>query len=290
VNAAVVGLVLLSAVLHVLWNMLVKNCGDKLSFAWLTTVLGLPFLAVPFFWLRLTAPGELGPEIWLWAGVSGLWQALYVVLLFEAYARADLSVVYPVSRGLSPLVVMLLAGRLVGDTVGPWQMAAVGLVVAGTVAVSATNRSALGRLSPAGLILAGCTALATAGYSLADRKAMSLRPGPGAIEYLFLSYLFMSVLLTPYAVRARRGFRGLMTQWRDNRRDVLLVSILSPLSYLCIVAAFGMGNVVLITAGRNVGIVLSTMAGAWLLREQVSRGRALGSLVVFCGLLLLAWA
>jgi drug/metabolite transporter (DMT)-like permease len=51
-----------------------------------------------------------------------------------------------------------------------------------------------------------------------------------------------------------------------------------------------MGNVVLITAGRNVGILLSTLAGAWLLRERVTRGRVVGTGVIFCGLALLYFA
>lgn len=286
-NAGVLSLVLLSAVLHVLWNTLVKTCEDKLSFAWLTTVLGGAFLFVPFVLLRLFDPGVLGAEVWLWAAVSGAFQAVYVLLLFAAYGRADLSVVYPVCRGLAPLAVLVLAGRLVGDEVGPVQAAAVTLIVAGTVAVGFTSRSANGRLSAPGLVLAVLTALATAGYSLVDRRAMQLRPGPGATEFLFISYIFLAALLTPFVAWRHRGLGGLFTQCRTNTRDVLLVSILTPLSYLCIVVAMKMGNVVLITAGRNVGILLSTAAGAWLLRERITRGRLLGTGVIFSGLTLL---
>lgn len=286
-SAAVLGLVLLSAVLHVLWNTLVKTCDDKLSFAWLTTVLGGTFLVVPFIAQRLLAPGAIAAETWLWAGVSGAFQALYVVLLFAAYARADMSVVYPVCRGLAPLAILLLAGRLVGDAVGPAQAVAVALVVAGTVAVGLTNRNALGRLSRAGMALSVLAALTTAGYSLADRAAMRLRPGPQATEFLFLSYIFLIALLTPWAVWSRRSLGGLFSQWRTNRRDVLLVSVLTPLSYLCIVAAMATGNVVLVTALRNVGIVFSTAAGLWLLRERVTTGRVLGAGVIFSGLTLL---
>lgn len=285
-NALVLTLVLLSAVLHVLWNTLVKSCGDRLSFAWLTTVLGGAFLIVPFVAVRFLDPGRIDAEIWLWAGVSGAFQAAYVMVLFAAYGKADLSVVYPVSRGLAPLAVMLFAGSLVGDAVGPLQAAAVGLVVAGTVAVGLTTRNRRGHMSGSGLFLCLLTALTTAGYSLADRKAMGLRPGPGATEFLFLSYIFLAGFFTPWAL-ARRGRQGLFAQWRENRRDVILVSILTPLSYLCIVAAMGMGNVVLITAGRNVGILLSTLAGAWILRERVTRGRVIGTGVIFCGLVLL---
>jgi drug/metabolite transporter (DMT)-like permease len=114
-----------------------------------------------------------------------------------------------------------------------------------------------------------------------------LRPGPNAVELLFLSYVVLSVLLTLYVLWARRGFAACFVQLRRHRRDVVLVTVLTLLSYLCIVAALGYGNVVLVTAGRNVGILLSTAAGIWLLRERVSRQRALGAWVVFGGLVLL---
>lgn len=49
----------------------------------------------------------------------------------------------------------------------------------------------------------------------------------------------------------------------------------------------GTGNVVLVTIGRNVGILLSTAVGVWLLGERASPGRLAGSDVIFCGLALL---
>ncbi|GFK92998.1 hypothetical protein NNJEOMEG_00827 [Fundidesulfovibrio magnetotacticus] len=287
-TGSVAGLVLLSAVLHVLWNTLVKTSGDKLSFAWLTNVLGMLFLGVPFAWLRMADPGFLGPEVLGWAAVSGVMQAFYVVLLFAAYDHADLSVVYPVCRGLAPLLVMLLAGRLTGDATGPLQAVGVALVAAGTAAVGAASRDkATGRLTWLGLALSVLTAFGTAGYSLADRRGMSLSPGPGAVEFLFVSYVVLCVLLTAYCAWRRPGLAGMFSQWKENRRGVLLVSALMTLSYVCIVAALGTGNVVLVTAGRNVGILLATLAGGLLLHERVSRGRAAGSVVIFAGLALL---
>lgn len=287
-NGEVAGLVLLSAVLHVLWNTLAKNSGDKLSFAWLTNVLGMLILAAPFVWLRATAPGELGAEVLFWATVSGCMQAFYVAMLFAAYDHADLSVVYPVCRGLAPVVVMLVAGRLLGDSTSLFQGAGVALVAAGTLAVGAASRDrATGRLTWRGLILSVLTAMGTAGYSLADRKGMSLSPGPSAVEFLFLDYVVLCALLTVYCAWKRPSMRGLFAQWRENRSGVILVSALMALSYVFIVAALGMGNVVLITAGRNVGILLSTLAGGLLLHERVTRGRAMGSVIIFGGLVLL---
>lgn len=288
-NAFVIALVLTSAVLHVLWNALAKPSRDTLSMAWLTTVIGTAALAVPFAISRLTDPGPLEPQIWLWAAVSGFMQSWYVVMLFTAYKVADLSVVYPVSRGLGPLLVMAFAGALVGDTVTAGQIAAVCVVAVGTVAVGLTSRSSLGRFSPAGMLLALATAMGTAGYSLADRKAMSLSNHPHVLEYFFICYVFLSITLTSFALLRRPGRRSLFSEWRRSRRDVLLVALLTPASYLCIVAALGLGNVVLITAGRNVGILLSTLAGVVLFGERATPSRIAGVVTVFVGLGLLAF-
>lgn len=289
-SPTILTLVLASAVLHVAWNALAKPCRDTLSLAWLTTLISTAVLVPPFVYCRLACPGPLGPEIWLWAGVSGLLQCGYVIVLFTAYSVADLSVVYPVSRGLGPLLVMFLAGRLVGDSVTPLQTGAVCLVAVGTAAVGLTSQGGHGRFSPAGMLLALATAAGTAGYSLADRKAMSLPQTPGALEYLFVCYLFLSLFMTAFVLVRRPGWSGLLSEWRRSPGTVAWVGLLTPASYLCVVAALGMGNVVLVTAGRNVGILLSTAAGAFLLGERVGPGRLAGAATVFVGLVVLALA
>lgn len=288
-------LVLASAALHVFWNTLVKQCADKLSFAWLTTVAGIPALLPPFLLWRLVSPRGPGcladPEVWLWAGVSGLLESAYVACLFGAYAAADLSAVYPLSRGAAPVATLLLAGALVGDAATPAQTAAVGVVVAGTLLVgrSAWRGRGAPRMTRRGLVLSLAAGCAIAGYHLADRKAMGLSPAPDPLDYLFLMHLFMSLFVTLWARAKRPSWAALASSWRETtwhggRRSVVLVAVLTPLSYFLIVLALRQGNVIHVTAARNVGILFSTLAGAFWLRERVSRARALGSALIMAGL------
>jgi drug/metabolite transporter (DMT)-like permease len=288
-------LVLASAALHVFWNTLAKQCADKLSFAWLTTVAGILVLLPPFLLWRLVSPrgadGLANPEVWLWAAVSGLLETAYIACLFGAYAAADLSTVYPLSRGAAPVATLLLAGALVGDAVTAPQAAAVGVVVAGTllVGLSAWRGCGAPQVTRRGLTLSLVTGCAIAGYHLADRKAMSLSPAPAPLDYLFLMHLFMSLFVTLWAWAQRPSWTALAsswrgTAWRNGRRDVVLVAVLTPLSYFLIVLALREGNVIHITAARNVGILFSTLAGAFLLRERVSRARGLGSALIMAGL------
>jgi drug/metabolite transporter (DMT)-like permease len=277
-------LVLLSASLHVLWNSLVKQSQDKPSFAWLTTLVATLVLVPAFVASRWLWPGTLGPPAWSWAALSGLFEALYVVFLFGAYGRADLSVVYPLSRGVAPLVTLVLGGRLLGDSVSPIHGAAVLTIVGGVTSVAVSSqdpvRHALGRV---GLLLSFGTGCMIAGYHLVDRRAMSMAEPPNPLEYLFLVHLFMSVFVTLWFGLCLRQGRELLAEWTTNRLGVLIVGICIPAAYFLIVLALRYGNVTHVTAGRNIGIVLSTVVGLVFLKERVSWGRLLGSLLILAG-------
>ena len=74
-----------------------------------------------------------------------------------------------------------------------------------------------------------------------------------------------------------------MNEWPANRKGVLIVGIGVPLAYLLIVLALRHGNVTHITAGRNVGIVISTLVGGLFLAETVSWRRAVGAVLIVAG-------
>lgn len=281
-------LVLLSASLHVLWNTLVKQSEDKPSFAVLTTLMATLALVPVFIASRVVQPGPLSPAAWSWAALSGLLEALYVVLLFGAYGRADLSVVYPLSRGVAPLVTLVLGGRLLGDWVSPLQGAAVFTIVAGVASVGLSSRDPA-RQAPnrSGLLLSLGTGCMIAGYHLVDRRAMTMAAAPNPLEYLFLVQLFMSALVTLWFGLCLRRGRELLSEWMTNRGGVLIVGVCIPVAYFLIVLALRYGNVTHVTAGRNIGIVLSTVVGLLFLKERVGWGRIVGSLLILAGVVAL---
>jgi len=285
------GLVLLSALLHVVWNSMAKANADKEAFAWLTSIGGLVFLLLFYLVGRIFFPGPpMSGEAVKWAALSACFQTAYIILLFAAYALIDLSVVYPVNRGFAPILVMLAAGALVGDGVTPLQGVGVACAAFGAMAVGLTNKTSQGageRFSPRGLPLCILTAAATAGYIITDRKAMGAAMPPRALDYLFLVYVFQGVGLTLWMLIKRPRLAGFYEAFRRDPRSVTLVSLFIPLSYLCIVAALSQGNVTLISAGRNVGILFSALAGRYFLAEKVTGKRAAGAFCVFAGLVLI---
>jgi drug/metabolite transporter (DMT)-like permease len=277
-------LVFFSAAIHVFWNTSVKTSRDKVSFVWLTAVAATAVLAPVFVVARIVQPGPLSWEVVALAALSGLCEAAYIIPLFLAYDRADLSVVYPLSRGVAPLVTLSLGGVLLGDAVTVRHGAAVLVVVLGVGGVSWSAWAAAPHrhtLAGVGLALwAGCL---IAGYHLVDRRAMTLQKTPGPIEYLFLMHCFMLLFISAWvAVSARRRARA-MNEWPANRRGVLIVGVGAPLAYLLIVLALRHGNVTYVTAGRNVGIVISTLVGGLFLAETVGWRRTVGAVLIAAG-------
>jgi hypothetical protein len=94
VDPFVVALVLVSAGLHVAWNVRLKTAGDPLRAATvglLTASIGIVPAGIAAWWLagRPALPVE-GIALAL---VSGVIEAVYFILLSAAYRRGDLSVV-----------------------------------------------------------------------------------------------------------------------------------------------------------------------------------------------------
>ncbi|MBN1919329.1 MAG: EamA family transporter [Verrucomicrobia bacterium] len=277
-------LVLFSAGLHVLWNAFVKACRDKVSFVWLVCVGGTAVASVVFVVGRVFWPGALSWEVVGWAALSGLCEAGYIIPLFMAYDRTDLSVVYPLSRGVAPLLTLALGGVLLGDVVGLEHGLAVLVVVAGVAAVSwSAWLSAPHRHTLMGVALAVWAGGLIAGYHLIDRHAMTLEAAPSPVEYMFFMHAFLVFFVSLWLVVGRARRKRALSEWRVNKRGVCLVSVISVASYLLIVIALQYGNVTLITVGRNVGIVLSTFAGGLFLKEAVSWRRVVGAVLITLG-------
>src|SRR3972149_7012851 len=91
-------LVLLAAVLHASWNLVVKASRDRLVAAWMQTTMGA-LLFVPV----LVVQG-IPVDQWQALGASAVLHLGYSLTLVAGYDRGDLSVVYPIARGSAPLL------------------------------------------------------------------------------------------------------------------------------------------------------------------------------------------
>lgn len=283
VTAAALLLVLGAAVLHAGWNALTKRAGDPVVFLWCVG-LAASVLYTPVALLTLAAAPFSAAAVPFVIGTIVL-HALYFFTLGRAYATGDLSLVYPVARGLGVALVPVAAFLLFGERLSPLGTLGVSLVGAGIFFLhwrpGAWTRAAF-LASGTGWALA--TGVLIASYSLLDKAGVArLHP----LAYIWLMEIGSCALLTPVALVKAAAMRR---EWRANPGTIAAAALMSPTGYLLVLFAFQFSKTGYVVAAREMSIVLSAVIGSVWLREGGLGRRLAGAGVVLAGVACVALA
>ena len=285
---ASLSLVVLAAFIHAGWNLLAKRAapvGPVFVFAYNL----IACLAYGPWVIWLLARGGIA---WTAVGVgfvllSGLIHLGYSLCLQRGYQVADLSVVYPVARGTGPMLSTLGAFLILGEAPTGGGIAGLALVVAGILLI-ATQGSLAAFTRPggqAGLGWGVATGGLIAGYTVVDAFAVkTLGLAPVVLDWF--SNLLRFFLLLPLVLadprRAREAMRG---HWRT----AIGVGLLSPLSYILVLAALRQGAPLsLVAPMREMSMMVGALRGMLILREPVGPARLAGCGVLAAGVILLS--
>lgn len=254
-----------AAGLHALWNLLLARERDTEAATAVALVVLVLALALPAA-LTWRVDGAAVPYMF---GSAAL-ELAYVALLAAAYRRFELSLVYPVARGLAPvlaLVLVVVAGGARPSAVG----------IAGVLAVAAGVLLVRGlRGSLAGLAFGGVIAAAIAGYTVVDRYGIH---HASAAPYLLLVMLGPA-LVYPLGVGRRRVVAAVSPA-------TIAVGGASAGAYLLVLLALRLASAPAVAAVRESSVVIAAAFAAVVLRERVGPGRLAGAALVAAGVALL---
>jgi drug/metabolite transporter (DMT)-like permease len=284
VSPVALGLVLAAAVIHAGWNALAKRAGvagDPLAFLWCAGAIGT-LLYLPGV-LYVLAETGLPRAALPFVIATIVLHSAYFFTLGRAYRSGDLSVVYPVARGLGVALVPGLALVLFDEHLSPFGVLGVTLVVLGIVALHWRHRVRASLLAP-GTGWAIATGVIIAGYSLVDKAGVS-RLSP--LAYIGLMELGATFVLGSVLFARRDSLRR---EWRANRTAVVIAGVLSPGGYLLVLFAFQLSKAAYVVAGREVSIVLSALIGSLWMGEGRLAQRLVGAVVVAAGVACVALA
>ena len=270
-------LVAAGSALHALWNVLVKRSGTSdVAFVWVYSAITAPLWLAVLTVVALSA--GLGPSWWA-ALVSTALHTAYAAVLQRAYSAADLSVVYPVSRGLAPILVTVVAAPWDGG-LSVIHVVALPAVLSGVVLASGITWRRLGQAR--GLWAGGAVASCTAAYTLWDAFAVA-HLHVSVVPYMALSSLAQLVLLSVVLRRRRRELpAALAAGWAR----ALPIAVLVPASYALVLVAMRFGPPSVVATSRSLNIVFGVIAGVWLLREPFTRRSILGVSMIVVGVLM----
>lgn len=272
-------LVLISAVMHAGWNLVLKMSGDKLITVW-GIRLASAAIAVP---LVLFDPPS--SRVLPYIVVSGLLHTLYDLALIRAYNRGEYSLVYTFARGISPALSTLIAYFALGETLTALAVAGLFTTVVGLLLVAGgvpTFHDGARRAVTWSIVTAVCIAC----YTVVD--AGGVRIEGNAMSYVGAVFVVNLIFQTPVTLWRRWGHRDwnlLWTEWRPTG----FASVLQLTSYVLVVFAFSLSPVGYITSLRETGVVFAALLGWWVFKEPYGAVRILGTLAVVAGILTLSF-
>jgi drug/metabolite transporter (DMT)-like permease len=274
------GLLLVAAFLHSFWNLLAKRSVDKIAFLMLAAAAGVLLFAP----LALSNWRPIAPAGWLIIIASGLAEALYYLLLGAAYKTGDLSMVYPLSRGSSPVFVTLIAVLLLGERPSAVGYAGIALVVLGIYVLHLRTFSRADLLSPLRALrdrtsqLAVLTGLTIATYSVLDKQGIRYAE---PLTYIWLVLAISALALAPYLLMRKRA--EAVRELRANWLSIALVGAILLGGYVLILIVLQTAPVSYATSVRGISVVFGALLGALVLRESLTAPKLAGACVIFAG-------
>jgi len=160
-------IVLFAALLHALWNAFVKAADDRFA------ILGLIASGHVFLGIALAIQNPFpAAESWPFIAGSTVIHFGYYYLLYHSYRLGDLSQVYPIARGMAPVLVALGAQVFAGESLPPAAWA--GILIASLGIFMMAGDIFRSETPPLVVLSALATGVMIASYSLVDGMGVRL--------------------------------------------------------------------------------------------------------------------
>ena len=217
----------------------------------------------------------------------------YNLLLMQCYRLGEFSQVYPLARGVSPLVVTILAAVFVHEHLAFSQVAGVAIVSAGLAFLVFGGRRfpagghggvvPPGQQSQGAFLAAVGTGLTIAAYTTVDGVGVRLSASP--VGYIGWLIMLESLCVPLFALIRRREV--LLKQPRRILLSGLAAGALSVLAYGLVLWAQTRGALAPIAALRETSVIFGAIIGTVIFREPFGRTRITATVLVVAGIVLL---
>ncbi|WP_166418650.1 DMT family transporter [Cochlodiniinecator piscidefendens] len=274
-SAFAFSLVISAAVLHAIWNAIVKSAVDR------TVILGLVALGqvIPGAILITILPFP-GWEAMAYVGLSTVIHFGYFLMLGTAYRHGDLSVVYAIARGSAPVLVTLWAQLLIGEVLPFWAWIGILCVALGILTLSKDVLK--GHVSKMAVWSALGTGLCISSYSVVDGIGVRLSAHTisyvawGAFAHIFITgFVFITRWERVRAIPRSAAIKG------------LLGGVVSIIAYGLVLQAKYYAPLGMVSAIRESSVIFAALIGVFFFHERPISTRLIAATIVACGIVLI---
>jgi drug/metabolite transporter (DMT)-like permease len=272
----VVLLVLLSALLHATWNAFLHLSEDRI---WVLGMMAIPYIVLSA--IGVVVQPLPAPASWPYIGASALLECGYLLALIRAYRSGDFGQIYPIARGLSPMLVFVGALVFANEALKP--LAALGVALVSLGIVSLAFRRGM-RFSGESVPFALLTGLFISTYSVVD--GIGARVAGNGLSYIMWVYLIWNIPQFLLAWHWRGGAKGLFIG-----RTVVLKGITAGVlafgAYCLIIEAYRYLPIAMVSALRELSSIFAVLIGWLFMREKLTARRIVACALVTLGAVLI---
>jgi len=273
----IVGLVLLAALLHASWNAMAKSGGTPqfsiASYRLVNAIWCLPLLF--FFPLPLSAS-------WPMLLASTIIHSAYYYTLSKSYRSGDLSQVYPLFRGLAPVLVVLGAALMANEYLSAGAMLGIGLVSVGLISITFAGGT-FGKISGPALRWGLATSVFIGAYTVAD--GMGVRAAGNPFSYILWLFIFEPIPIGLWLLATdRSGWFGYM---RAKPGKITAGALAAATAYAMVIYAMSVAPMGMVSSLRETSVIFAALIGTLMFREPFGRQRIIAAALVCLGVVLI---
>jgi len=269
-------LVLISAFMHATWNAVVRAGSSRFmtlamvdGTALVICLLALPLVSVPSL--------EVGGYIL----VSVVLNTVYRLFLIKAYETGDFGQVYPVMRGVPPVLVALFSYFLLHEQLSVQALVGVSLICVGIISLTFVRRMTAQMFKP--IQMAVCAGAFIASYTVVDAKGV--RTSETVLQYIVYLTVFQSIPIPLLAFSKERS--ALAQAIRGHWRVGLLGGVFYLASYALVLFALSLDAVAKVSALRETSVIIGAIIAALFFHERFGWRRMLSAFVIVSGIILI---
>lgn len=272
--------VIAAAILHAIWNASIKDSGDKFVNMAAIIIGQAPLAALSLLFVPMPAFDSLP---FLIAGIA--LHVGYQFFLPLSYKYGDLTLVYPIARGVAPLLVAGISVMFLGVELNTAEFIGVLTIGAGIMSLALVRKSD-GQRNGKAVGLALITGCFIASYSLVD--GTGARIAGTAIGFYGWLALGSTLAFTAIMLIWKPGTVG--QAWRTRKVKGLLGGSASFIAFALVIWAFTQAPIALVTALRETSIIFALLIGVFVLKEKLDLLKVLSTMITVAGAIILKFS
>lgn len=223
-------------------------------------------------------------ESWPMILLSVIVHNFYYLTLAKSYRAGDLSQMYPLFRGLAPVLVAIGAALFAGEWLSTGSLLGIGLISFGLVSITLLGGQ-LGKISPLAMRWGLATSVLIASYTVTD--GIGVRLAGNSYSYIVWLFLFESIPICLFLLLTKRDAWFAYLQQKPGK--VVLGGIASSAAYALVIFAMAFGSMAMVSSLRETSVIFAALIGSLLFKEAFGRQRIVAAILVCLGIILIRW-